>query len=272
MGYLEHEIEQIEAFLLNKKKTYNAVLENSPAGTLQVLQAKAGGALRYFHCVPDNGRYLRTAITANDTMIRMLADKEYARHGLAVAENDLKILMQMKNRLTEPNPETIKNMMKPAYRTLPDQYIRELSISDERRRLQQQWAESPFEQSDYKPEKRNKKTSRGLYVRSKSELLIAEKFYQYDVPFRYEQLLQIGLHTLAPDFTFLDSSRREFYLEYCGMMDDPDYVERVVRNRRWYERIGISAWTNMIYIYEKNNEIDLDRIDRIIRIEILPRL
>ena len=52
--------------------------------------------------------------------------------------------------------------------------------------------QNKYEQSSYKPEKKIHITSRGLRVRSKSELLIAEAFYSHDVAFHYEEVLLLG--------------------------------------------------------------------------------
>lgn len=63
------------------------------------------------------------------------------------------------------------------------------------------WGDGDYEQSDYRPENKIHVTSRGLKVRSKSELIICENLYDNHVEFRYEQILKIGDRTFAPDFT-----------------------------------------------------------------------
>ena len=54
-----------------------------------------------------------------------------------------------------------------------------------------EWSEAPYRQSDKRPEGKDKITSRGLHMRSKSEVMIAELLYQYGIPFRYEEPLYI---------------------------------------------------------------------------------
>ena len=101
------------------------------------------------------------------------------------------------------------------------------------------WADEPYIMSDYKPEMRRHSTSRGLKVRSKSELIIAEKYYEYNIPFRYEQVIVFGNTSLAPDFTIRMEDGRMFYWEHCGMTNDENYI----RHHRWkmniYEKMNM---------------------------------
>ena len=60
------------------------------------------------------------------------------------------------------------------------------------------WGDGFYRQSDYMPEKKIHTTSKGLKVRSKSEVLIAEKLYEHNIEFRYEQILQIEQMEFAP--------------------------------------------------------------------------
>ncbi len=92
------------------------------------------------------------------------------------------------------------------------------------------------EPSDYLPEGRTLRTTRGERMRSKAEVLIAKTLYSYGVPFRYEQELAVDGMTFHPDFTFEGAGGKEFYLEFCGMMDNPAYVESRKRKRDAYER------------------------------------
>ena len=44
------------------------------------------------------------------------------------------------------------------------------------------WQAQPYKQSTYMSEKKIHTTSHGLKVRSKSEVLIAERLYEHDIP------------------------------------------------------------------------------------------
>ena len=71
-------------------------------------------------------------------------------------------------------------------------------------------------------------TPRGEKVRSKSEWMIASMLAEAGVPYRYEELIglheEFGVH-LYPDFTVLNKrTRKIYYWEHFGKMDDPEYV------------------------------------------------
>jgi len=105
-------------------------------------------------------------------------------------------------------------------------------------------------QADYMPEGRTHITSRGLRVRSKSEVLIAEKLYEYGIDFRYEEVLKIGKYTFVPDFTVRRRDGKVFYWEHCGRTSDEEYMTRHRRKMELYEIAGIVPWDNLIVTYD----------------------
>ena len=135
-----------------------------------------------------------------------------------------------------------------------------------------EWSEASYRQSDKRPEGKDKITSRGLHMRSKSEVMIAELLYQYGIPFRYEEPLYIEGFMLVPDFTFRGADLLKFYWEYCGMMDDPKYVDHHIWKKNLYERNGIVPWKNIYFTYESGGNIDLKAIRHFIEDNILPRM
>jgi len=83
-------------------------------------------------------------------------------------------------------------------------------------------------------------TSRDEFVRSKSELIIAEKLIEAEVDYVYEKPLAIAGTTRYPDFTIEDEETGDlFYWEHCGMLFDPDYAERWQRKLEWYKHHDI---------------------------------
>ena len=84
------------------------------------------------------------------------------------------------------------------------------------------------------------RTSRGLAVRSKSELLIAEALGERDVDFEYEKPLTFGGWTRYPDFTIEDEiSGRTVYWEHLGMLAREDYRIAWERKLAWYREHGV---------------------------------
>jgi hypothetical protein len=84
------------------------------------------------------------------------------------------------------------------------------------------------------------RTEHGEMVRSKSELLIADKLLAKNVKYAYEAPLKMGNEQRYPDFTIVDDeSGRTFYWEHLGMMEDPTYERRWMRKLETYRRAGI---------------------------------
>ncbi len=120
--------------------------------------------------------------------------------------------------------------------------------------------------------KENKKmiTSHGLRVRSKSEVLIAEKFYENKVEFHYEEILHIGQEVFVPDFTIKADNGDLIYWEHCGMTGNQSYMRHHNMKIKKYEKIGIVPWKNLIITYDdENGNIDLAIVDSEIKNKIL---
>jgi hypothetical protein len=88
------------------------------------------------------------------------------------------------------------------------------------------------------------RTERGDLVRSKSELVIADKLFARGVDYVYEQPLILGQgRTCYPDFTIADHARGlTFYWEHLGLLDDASYRARWERKREVYRQARILPW------------------------------
>jgi hypothetical protein len=84
------------------------------------------------------------------------------------------------------------------------------------------------------------RTSRGLPVRSKSELIIAEALTNAKIHFEYEKPLVFSGQTRYPDFTIEDEiSGRTVYWEHLGMLDRADYRSGWQAKLAWYRANGV---------------------------------
>ena len=91
-------------------------------------------------------------------------------------------------------------------------------------------------------------------VRSKSEVIIADRFYKAGIPYRYEQLLLLDKKTMLryyPDFTILNKrTRKIIYWEHLGKLGDQDYCAENLNKLEDYARHGIIQGKNLILTYE----------------------
>jgi hypothetical protein len=86
-------------------------------------------------------------------------------------------------------------------------------------------------------------------MKSRGERSIARTLHQYDIPYRYEPLLQLhdnGIQrTIRPDFYLpIDN----LYIEYFGRITNPEYDQRMRHKQRLYAQnnlhlISVYPWT-----------------------------
>ncbi|MBQ0079040.1 MAG: hypothetical protein KBS66_03990 [Eubacterium sp.] len=134
------------------------------------------------------------------------------------------------------------------------------------------WANSPYHKSDFRPQDLTKITSRNEAMRTKAEVMFAEMLYKYEIPFQYERVLPFGDLDYAPDFTFEEATKELLRVEYCGMMDRPDYVRKHLIRLKNYAKLGVIPGVNLICVYNQNNEINMQEVESVIRYQIIPRL
>ena len=263
---------EIEILLDNLKKRLNlcnAEQARLPEGQLH--QIHRGNQLTYFQAVSNSeSRQIRKVITHQPEIIMQLVRKEYLKAERKILEKDIHILTQLLERYADPGAETVLQMLPKRFQNLPEEWFfyqsQEAQLADELT----EWASAPYRQSTYKPEKKNKRTSRGLMVRSMGEVVCTEQFYYHDIAFRYEQILVIEGIEFAPDFTI--KRRRDgkmFYWEHCGKPYDEGYM----RHHKWklemYEKARIVPWDNLIVTYsDQNNNSDV----KLIQSEIINKL
>ena len=289
---LEKKLDELENLLIVAKRE----MEMCPQGTLH--KEKRGDRFLYLQCQyeNENGRRRRRSIGKDRRLIERLARKMYLEKEIEILRNDIDTVKEMlsafENGYTEPTAENVINRLPERYRGLQRTLIfggvpgmqGVPSISDapsawyngvsESRygRGTLEWARTAYEKSSYKSESRVHRTSKGLSVRSKSEALIAEKLYEYGIPFRYEEVLHFGGRgsMMIPDFVLPNAAGGLYYWEHCGLAGDAEYMKRHRQKIENYEKIGVVPWKNLIVTYDDEyGNINTAIIDSEIRNKLL---
>lgn len=113
------------------------------------------------------------------------------------------------------------------------------------------WATEPYEQSQERLESCKYQAANGLYVRSKSEVIIADQLFFRGIPYRYEMVLQIRDTRYVPDFTIKDpDTGRIYYWENFGMMDQSAYRQKTLIKINDYISADIIPDFNFIMTFE----------------------
>jgi hypothetical protein len=107
------------------------------------------------------------------------------------------------------------------------------------------------------------RTTRGEMVRSKSELLIAEKLNILGINYQYERPLDGTTRQgrLRPDFSFIDFAGNVVLWEHLGRLDRADYRVGWDWKRQWYAQNGFAEGRNLFTSTEVQIR-DMEFIDK----------
>ena len=232
--------------------------KNLPQGRLRINHNK--GVVEYYKITEKNdtrGNYMKKS---NKELIRKLAQREYIDKQLKCAGNELddikKIMKLLKKIVFKESDE--KNAM---YRS--DQVYSKLNTELQKlvepilineREYIEKWGKEDYKKNEYRPEEKIYSTKKGDMVRSKSEVMLADMYYELGVPYRYEAELKLKSgRTVYPDFTILDATnRKEIYHEHMGLLDDEEYRYHNLRKIEEYRKNGIFAGKNLFITHESN--------------------
>ncbi len=110
-------------------------------------------------------------------------------------------------------------------------------------------------------------TEKGERVLSKSEKILADKFFRMNIPYHYEKPLNLpGYGWIHPDFTLLNvHTREEFFWEHLGMIDNPSYADENAKRLNAYIKAGILPGKQLLITWEtKNRPLDWLVVEKLI--------
>ena len=108
-------------------------------------------------------------------------------------------------------------------------------------------------------------TLAGIFVRSKSEVMIANALYINKLSFTYEKPLFLpnADRPIYPDFTITaPCQKKTIYWEHLGLMDNESYREKWHQKERRYAAAGISPRAGNLIITQESHSspFDLDAV------------
>lgn len=233
---IEQRIEELERV----KKIAQDRLAGSPKGRLTT--RKIRGHERFYKTGSD-GAHSYLPLSCREEIIA-LADKRYCESLLIAVNKELRALYHFVDAY-KPSDKYL-----PAEK-IPDSLrdtVRPIIISpQEKCRI---WQAKPYRSNSYpfNPDS-NYTSSRGETVRSRIEYIIADYIAAWPLAYHYEELLTICGHDIYPDFTIMHPVSCElYYLEFFGMLDNPDYAENAFKKIRLYQTAGLDS--HAIFIFD----------------------
>lgn len=243
--------DEVRTMLQNKKEEIEEALNNvkeriarAPFGTLRIV--RRGQSLQYYHRTESSdtkGKYLRKSQTE---IARELAQKDYDQKLIIELEKQLKVI---KNCLKKYHPDEIERVysdLHPFRKTLVN------SVFLPREEYRNKWENVNYERKSFSEDSLGYYTDAGERVRSKSEIIIANKLLKMGVPYRYEYPIYFNSGIkVHPDFYCLNiRTRKEYAWEHFGMMDNEEYADKAIWKIEEYEKNGYWPGKNLITTFE----------------------
>ena len=240
---MESKISALEKFQIRLRTE----LQKAPEGMLRVISKRNSFYYYRRQNMKDKvGKY----ISKKDLpLIKALAQKEYDIKALRQTSRNIhhlnSILSDLRNydpcylmNLVQSLPDSRKSLIDPLFQT-DEEYLKE-------------WQSAEYMGKSFSEDAPEYYTAKGERVRSKSEILIADRLSQMGIPYRYEYPLYLkGYGTIYPDFLLLNLMlRKEVILEHFGLVDQPEYANNMARKIESYEKNGYYLGENLLITME----------------------
>ncbi len=183
-----------------------------------------------------------------------IAQRDYDAALRNVAGRELAAIRELQQTWDDGTVEELYDKLTPARRGL----VVPRFVSDEE--FVRQWLAEPYQRPGFKEGAPEFYSTKGLRVRSKSEALLADLYDSLGIPMKYECPLTLwNGRVLHPDFTLLNVPERMVFIqEHFGLVDDPAYMNQVVRKINDLQLSGWYPGVNMIMTFEtKDSPLDM---------------
>ena len=252
---IEKETRILERIIENLEQKNSEIAEK---GKLRICQKKKQTDFYYRNNNSENWTYLPKS-EAN--LASALAQKDYYEKALKILRRKYRAFSLLDGENSTDALLRLYDKLHPVRKSL----VAPVILTDEE--YAKKWkAENPpsgkfndeYEYSYY--------TDGGERVRSKSEIMIANKFLQRQIPYIYEPSLTLGNRTVYPDFMILNiRTRQSFYYEHLGMMDSPDYSTKAILKLNSYIMNGYFPGQGLLFTMETTQKpLDMRILDALI--------
>lgn len=235
---LEQEMKQLE----EKIRILEQRLARYPEGIL--ILGSSGGYTQYYY--RDGKGYKHYLKKEQREFAQLLAQKDYDDKLLGNLKTKHHYVKKCYNQYKEKSVMEIyeklhhsrKNLVEPIY------------VSDHE--YAKQWQDVSWQRKPFAEGVPEIYTVKGERVRSKSEKILADYFEREGIPYRYEYPVRLsGSKIIHPDFMLLNiHTRKEYYLEHLGQMDNPEYAANAVSRIEEMARNGIVQGNNLLLTAE----------------------
>lgn len=230
--------------LQNIQRQIEEMVRDVPEGKLRCAVNK--GCYQYY----SGKTYLGSKKKAE---IKKMAQKEYCEKLNRKVEKRIRKLIELQNIYENEGLEQEYRNLHPARKCLVEALVKPIENMIE-----------DFEKIEYirkkfaEDDKTEYYTSKGERVRSKSEKIIADELYRYNIPYKYEMPIQLRVGNRSipfyPDFTAMNKrTGKRWVIEHFGMMDKASYYENALQKLEIYERNNMLVGVDLIFLHETSD-------------------
>ena len=242
----EEELRFLRESLIKAKRELEELSKNVPDGT-KLYSSRYGDSYQFFmknNSQEKKGKYIQKK---DRKTVEILAQIEYDEKLIQVLQRMILELDRCKENLPDNPFFYTMDQMNIGKRP----FVRIPYVSDDDYVLL--WKSQKYESIGFSDTSLIYESSKGLRVRSKSEIIIANMLDEFGIPFLYEKPLKLKSGIVHPDFTILDlQGRKEMYWEHFGMMDDIEYRNNAFYKIKSYEENGFYQSDSLIWTFETN--------------------
>ena len=234
-------------------------LRKYPKGRIYIKHQN--NTVRYYLSGEDYGDEEKLLGDDDAGLIDELIQKSYLEKVMKAAKDELTALRKIKKLYPEMIAEEVYNQLNEERKKI----VKPIVPTDEQ--FVSRWLESPYDRNPISDDVPFYQTLNGERVRSKSEMIIADRLLANGIPYKYECPLKVGKKIIHPDFTILRISDRKFlYYEHCGKTDDPEYAEDIVCRVNDYNSAGIILGDRLFMTFETSKTpLDVRVLDKMIK-------
>lgn len=208
-----------------------------------------------------NGYYTHTineksvGVTHNTAKIKQLCRKKFLIELQRYLKKAIEIFKYCE-LLPPIDPKTFIETFSETYQNLPIEYFYHTDIEE--------WRKAPFSKNTY-PIESGYQTDKGVLVRSKSELIIAQQLEKLKIPYRYEPRVNLMGKTKSPDFIVKNPFSGNLILwEHFGALNEEGYEKKMNEKMELYLSQGFTRFQDLIYTFEFDIKSS-DRLEKLIK-------
>ncbi len=244
-------------------KQYEAMVRTAPTGHLCIRAYPTGEQMRYLQS-KDVGTGKRKRRILSDTdhdLIAKLKLKAYAKACIPVLKKSIRMIERSLKAQAVFDAQKIEFQLGCGYNDVFLEFCRFYGHPEN-----EVWQAIRERQNPAFPESLRYETKDGRY-RSKSEMIIAMQLARFEIPFKYEPVIELGSFHFYPDFVILNPLDGELmYWEHLGLLDKEDYRRATERKLEMYHAGGIRPGNNLILTCDSESApLSAFRIERVIR-------